>query len=431
MLPLAPVACCLAGVSVSKLLSVCIGWIKDNLADDEEEAETGKKKDDEEQKRPTMIAALAVLGFVVLCCSLYVLHCVFISSQAYSSPSIVMASRAPDGTRVIFDDYREAYYWLRQNTAEDAKIMSWWDYGYQISGMSNRTVIVDNNTWNNTHIATVGRAFGHTEQEAYPIIKSLDVDYVLVIFGGVIGYSSDDLNKFLWMIRIASGVYPDEVRERDFLVNGQMRLDTGGSDAMLNSLMYSLSYYNFDKLRLGMQTPPGYDRVRQVQMGRRNIKLEHFEEAYTSEHWIVRIYKVKKEPALDVSPMSGVIPKKAKKKVKENVRFVGCFDDEKSFGMRRQYIGGPSAATFGSVHAEATQKRKRFMATARNSQDGHAFIFNRNPGTPTLEETKGCVRPCLDDKKKRCGCADAGCGKEPIPEGLEENRRWAVYEILQ
>lgn len=45
--------------------------------------------------------------------------------------------------------------------------MSWWDYGYQITGMSNRTVIVDNNTWNNTHIATVGRAMSSPEDEAY------------------------------------------------------------------------------------------------------------------------------------------------------------------------------------------------------------------------------------------------------------------------
>ena len=30
------------------------------------------------------------------------------------------------------DDFREAYYWLWQNTAEDARVMSWWDYGYQV-----------------------------------------------------------------------------------------------------------------------------------------------------------------------------------------------------------------------------------------------------------------------------------------------------------
>ncbi len=44
-----------------------------------------------------------------------------------------------------------------------------------------------------------------TEEDAYPIMVQLDVDYVLVIFGGVIGYSGDDINKFLWMVRIAQG----------------------------------------------------------------------------------------------------------------------------------------------------------------------------------------------------------------------------------
>lgn len=78
------------------------------------------------------------------------------AAEAYSSPSIIMASRRQDGSRVIIDDYREAYYWLKMNTKKDAKILSWWDYGYQITGMGNRTVLVDNNTWNNTHIATVG-----------------------------------------------------------------------------------------------------------------------------------------------------------------------------------------------------------------------------------------------------------------------------------
>ncbi len=40
---------------------------------------------------------------------------------------------------------------------KDSVVMSWWDYGYQIASMANRTVVVDNNTWNNTHIARVGQ----------------------------------------------------------------------------------------------------------------------------------------------------------------------------------------------------------------------------------------------------------------------------------
>ena len=57
--------------------------------------------------------------------------------------------------------------------------MSWWDYGYQISGMANRTTLVDNNTWNNSHIAMVGRAMASNEDDAYEIMQDLGVDYVL------------------------------------------------------------------------------------------------------------------------------------------------------------------------------------------------------------------------------------------------------------
>ena len=44
------------------------------------------------------------------------------------------------------------------------------------------------------------------------LTRSLDVDYMLVIFGDVIGYSGDDINKFLWMVRIAEGKHPKDIR---------------------------------------------------------------------------------------------------------------------------------------------------------------------------------------------------------------------------
>ena len=121
----------------------------------------------------------------------YTFHCTWVTSEAYSSPSIVLSARSHDGSRIIFDDFREAYWWLRMNTEEDAKVMSWWDYGYQITAMANRTIIVDNNTWNNTHISRVGQAMASPEDKAYEIMRELDVNYVLVIFGGLTGYSSD------------------------------------------------------------------------------------------------------------------------------------------------------------------------------------------------------------------------------------------------
>ncbi|EHK98810.1 putative Dolichyl-diphosphooligosaccharide--protein glycosyltransferase subunit stt3 [Glarea lozoyensis 74030] len=222
---------------------------------------------------------------------LFVLHCTWVTSNAYSSPSVVLASRMPDGSQHIIDDYREAYQWLRQNTKEDAKIMSWWDYGYQIGGMADRPTLVDNNTWNNTHIATVGKAMSSSEEVSYPIMRQHEVDYVLVVFGGLLGYSGDDINKFLWMVRIAEGIWPEEVKERDFFTDrGEYRVDEGATETMKKSLMYKMSYYNYNTL-----FPPGQcqDRVRGVKMPDQGPTLSTMNEAFTSENWIIRIYKVK------------------------------------------------------------------------------------------------------------------------------------------
>ncbi|KAK8164433.1 oligosaccharyl transferase stt3 subunit [Phyllosticta citrichinensis] len=234
---------------------------------------------------------LTVVATTTIYLLLFVLHCTWVTSNAYSSPSVVLASRLPDGSQHIIDDYREAYYWLRQNTPENAKIMSWWDYGYQIGGMADRPTLVDNNTWNNTHIATVGKAMSSREEVSYPIMRQHEVDYVLVVFGGLLGYSGDDINKFLWMVRIAEGIWPDEVKERDFFTSkGEYRVDDQATPTMKNSLMYKMSYYNYNSLFPSGQAT---DRVRGSRLPAEGPQLSTVEEAFTSENWIIRIYKVK------------------------------------------------------------------------------------------------------------------------------------------
>ena len=46
-------------------------------------------------------------------------------------------------------------------------------------------------------------------------------------------------------------------------------------------------------MQLDFRTPPGFDRTRNVEIGNKNFDLTYLEEAYTTEHWLVRIYKVK------------------------------------------------------------------------------------------------------------------------------------------
>merc|ERR1711939_828027 len=300
MLTLTPVVCCAAALAISHILDTYL-YLPSPEAPVEgapDATPNGKsaKGGLRSMRQPlvgiyTTFSKGTVVGALTSYLLIFVMHCTWVTSNAYSSPSVVLASRMPDGSQHIIDDYREAYQWLRQNTAEDAKIMSWWDYGYQIGGMADRPTLVDNNTWNNTHIATVGKAMSSREEVSYPIMRQHEVDYVLVIFGGLLGYSGDDINKFLWMVRIAEGIWPDEVKERDFFTErGEYRVDDGATETMKNSLMYKMSYYNYNSL-----FPPGQaqDRVRGVKLPDVGPTLNTVEEAFTSENWIVRIYKVK------------------------------------------------------------------------------------------------------------------------------------------
>jgi len=289
MLTLAPIACVLAAIAASTTLDTYL-----NIITAGDLPKSSKKTEETGPALPKEAAVGIVFGMFVLLV-LYQTHCTWVTSEAYSSPSIVLSAKSGDGGRIIFDDFREAYYWLRHNTREDAKVMSWWDYGYQIVAMANRTILVDNNTWNNTHIATVGRAMSSTEEKAYPIMRSLDVDYVLVIFGGLTGYSSDDINKFLWMVRIGGGVFPEIVEKDYFTPQGEFKVDSTGSQTLLNCLMYKLCYYRFGQVVTEYGRASGYDRVRNVEIGNKDFELEYLEEAFTSEHWLVRIYKVKPE----------------------------------------------------------------------------------------------------------------------------------------
>lgn len=290
MLVLAPVMCILSGIGISSILT---NYIK-NLDIVRREKKSSKKSTDSSYpiKNEMAMAMITLVTFLLIS---YTFHCTWVTSEAYSSPSIVLSARQQDGSRVIFDDFREAYYWLRQNTPEDAKVMSWWDYGYQITAMANRTILVDNNTWNNTHISRVGQAMSSPEDKAYEIMRELDVDYVLVIFGGLTGYASDDINKFLWMVRIGGSTdRGSHIKEHDYYTpTGEFRVDKEGSPILLNCLMYKMCYYRFGSVYTEQGKPPGYDRVRNTEIGNKEFDLEVLEEAYTTEHWLVRIYKVK------------------------------------------------------------------------------------------------------------------------------------------
>eukprot|EP00929_Paragymnodinium_shiwhaense_P005744 TRINITY_DN10805_c0_g1_i2.p1 TRINITY_DN10805_c0_g1~~TRINITY_DN10805_c0_g1_i2.p1 ORF type:complete len:267 (-),score=54.60 TRINITY_DN10805_c0_g1_i2:50-850(-) len=190
-----------------------------------------------------------------------------------SDPDIIVRKKLPNGTFMLLDDYRESYWWLRDHTPQDARVMAWWDYGYQINGLANRTTLADGNTWNHEHIALLGRCLTSAEAEAHEIIRHL-ADYVLIWAGG----GGDDLAKSPHMMRIANSVYND-------LCPGDPKCSAFGfgrdgkpTAMMSQSLLYKLAEHN---------------------TGDVHVNASLFREAYTSQHGLVRIFEV-----LNVCPVS-------------------------------------------------------------------------------------------------------------------------------
>lgn len=77
-------------------------------------------------------------------------------------------------------DWLSALTWIRDNLPANAVVASWWDHGYWISIVGNRTTVCDNSTINSTQIRLIAQAFLSNESEALKIFKSLGVTHVVV-----------------------------------------------------------------------------------------------------------------------------------------------------------------------------------------------------------------------------------------------------------
>jgi len=113
------------------------------------------------------------------------------------------------------DDWLKTMEWIKLNTPENAKIASWWDYGYWITTLSDRTTFVDNATLNTKEIQNMATMFMSHPDESWKMLKEMNADYVLVFFAAqdidnnpkdeplyVTGGGGDE-SKVLWISRIA------------------------------------------------------------------------------------------------------------------------------------------------------------------------------------------------------------------------------------
>lgn len=194
-------------------------------------------------------------------------HCDDIS-RGLSNPQVVYMAQTRSGETILVDDYLKGYQWIEKNTPKDSRVMAWWDYGYQITGIAKRTSIADGNTWNHEHIATLGRTLTSPEKKAWNAIRHL-ADYVLVWAGG----QGDDLGKSPHLARIGNSVFPEHCGDDDPKCNKFSFYEDGSPTPMMaKSLLYKLCQH---KVTPGVTVDP---------------KL--FQEVHTTQHGLMRVYKV-------------------------------------------------------------------------------------------------------------------------------------------
>jgi asparagine N-glycosylation enzyme membrane subunit Stt3 len=214
-------------------------------------------------------------------------------TQAYT-PTQIAASATNIIPSDTIRDWLDALTWIRENLPPSPEkpgepgtvIASWWDYGYWITTIANRTTLADNGTWNSTQIKQIGLMFMSNETEALKILGRYNVTHVVVFTtfdtnGAFRSSLGGDDGKWQWMAKIpgldATSFGNFSLGWDWFDVNGDgSYYDSSGSyetdEFFVNangqsSTIYKLMDYGKD------MTLYGYSY----------ITLEHFEKAYFSE----------------------------------------------------------------------------------------------------------------------------------------------------
>ena len=116
--------------------------------------------------------------------------------------------------KVVTNDWKESLEWIKLNTPSDSIILSWWDYGYWITTISERTTVVDNATIDSKQIQKVANILLSSPDDAWNMLQETGSDYVMIFVAGQKFQTTDenllfllegggDESKKMWFMKIA------------------------------------------------------------------------------------------------------------------------------------------------------------------------------------------------------------------------------------
>ncbi|MEM1924690.1 MAG: STT3 domain-containing protein [Pyrobaculum sp.] len=153
---------------------------------------------------------------------------------------------------VVSDDFIDALMWLKTRLPPYEPVASWWDYGYWISVIGNKTSLADNSTINATQIGKIGLGFMAPPEVGAKIFKEeLKARYLLAIMPFVI-YPLPQLGTVILIHEYPPG--------GDFLKSYWMTRialeDVPGADVILGAVGMSPEDYIYTKVMSYPGPPP-------------------------------------------------------------------------------------------------------------------------------------------------------------------------------
>jgi len=186
-----------------------------------------------EKFRTEKIVKISFLGVILI---LLVIPLMYPNSNwinAAEAPPTILNGGSSYG--VSTNDWTEPLEWIKNNTPEDSVIAAWWDYGYWITTMSDRTTLADNYTGNHTRIELIAKTLLSPPDDAWNNLQEMGADYIVVFVAGQrIDQGQDepvyllngggDESKKQWFMRIAGEplqkyVHPDGSSGTDYFWN--------------------------------------------------------------------------------------------------------------------------------------------------------------------------------------------------------------------
>jgi dolichyl-diphosphooligosaccharide--protein glycosyltransferase len=223
---------------------------------------------------PRVGSEFGVLAFILLL--LIIFPTVWRGVDSAYQPVTIATSSIP--IREGYGDWLEALTWMSDNLNSSSVVVAWWDYGYWITDIANKTTLIDNSTINSTQIAQVALMFLSNETQALPILRRYGATHVVVFTTIPLAqkfrqsiYFGEEV-KWTWMAEIA-GLNRSEIEDPYPQLAG---IPMPKAELVLSTLIYYGIYRQYVAYG-GIPVP------------------KHFELSHASSNDLVFVYRIRYE----------------------------------------------------------------------------------------------------------------------------------------